>query len=232
MQGVDAGQTVSVTATGAALVAPSTAQLGDTVTVTLQASATFEANVSGGAEINGISDSFQITTRAESAPDLTPDQFDLGSDVTDAALGQTIARTFQIQGIDSGNTVNVTAIGAASVSPASGQLGDTITVTLVASSSNSATVSGGAEINGVSDAFSATTAAATGITERSENPVPSEINLEPGESYDLLQHFTGPISTSVITGSLPSNVTLQNNILTNTGSNIQSVIVGFRFEEA
>ena len=71
-----------------------------------------------------------------------------------------------------------------------------------------------------------------GLVELSSNPVPSTINLSPSATYNFSQHFSGAVTTSVISGALPENVTLQNNTLTNTGSSIQSITVGFRFEEA
>ena len=94
-----------------------------------------------------------------SAADVVPTQFDLGADVTNAERSTATQRTFTIAGIDSGQTVSITATGSASVSPATGELGDTVTVTLVSSGSFAATLSGGATINGISDSFSITTRA-------------------------------------------------------------------------
>lgn len=94
-----------------------------------------------------------------SAADVVPTQFDLGSDVTGAERSTATQRTFVIAGIDSGQTVSITATGSATVSPATGELGDTVTVTLVSSGSFAATLSGGATINGISDSFSITTRA-------------------------------------------------------------------------
>ena len=94
-----------------------------------------------------------------SAADVVPTQFDLGSDVTGAERSTATQRTFTIAGIDSGQTVSITATGSATVSPATGELGDTVTVTLVSSGSFAAMLSGGATINGVSDSFSITTRA-------------------------------------------------------------------------
>ena len=94
-----------------------------------------------------------------SAADVVPTQFDLGSDVTGAERSTATQRTFTIAGIDAGQTVSITATGSATVSPATGQVGDTVTVTLVSSGSFAATLSGGATINGISDSFSITTRA-------------------------------------------------------------------------
>ena len=100
-----------------------------------------------------------IRTVIVSAADVVPTQFDLGSDVTGAERSTATQRTFTIAGIDSGQTVSITATGSATVSPATGELGDTVTVTLVSSGSFAATLSGGATINGISDSFSITTRA-------------------------------------------------------------------------
>ena len=103
----------------------------------------------------------QVTrTVVVSNADVVPDQMDLGADVTNAELGTTVDRTFTIAGIDAGQTVNVTATGSATVSAVTGQLGDTITVSLDASGSYDAVVTGGVTINGVSDSFQVTTRSA------------------------------------------------------------------------
>ena len=70
VQGIDAGYSVAVTALGTASVSPSVARLGDTVTVTLVAG-TFGQTVTGGASINGVADSFVVTSRAQIFPTVT-----------------------------------------------------------------------------------------------------------------------------------------------------------------
>ena len=109
----------------------------------------------------------------ETVYDLVPDQMDLGADVTNAELSTTVDRTFTITGIDAGQTVDVTATGSATVSAATGQLGDTITVSLDASGSYDAVVTGGVTINGVSDSFQVTTRSAIA-------PVTPEITVTGG----------------------------------------------------
>ena len=109
----------------------------------------------------------------ETVYDLVPDQMDLGADASNAELSTTVDRTFTIAGIDAGQTVNVTATGSATVSAATGQLGDTITVSLDASGSYDAVVTGGVTINGVSDSFQVTTRSAIA-------PVTPEITITGG----------------------------------------------------
>jgi len=108
---------------------------------------------------DGTTDTINATITVETPVDTTPDQFDLGTNVTGAEPGATVQRTFVLAGIDAGETVTVTATGDATVSPSTAQVGDTITVELTAGTFE-AVVSGGVTINGVSDSFSVTSRAA------------------------------------------------------------------------
>lgn len=78
LAGIDPSQTVTVTATGSAQVsttgtygATASAELGDTVFVRITSSATYEAALTGGCTISGVSDEFQVTTRAAVTPTIT-----------------------------------------------------------------------------------------------------------------------------------------------------------------
>lgn len=136
-------------------------------------------------------------TFTASATDTTPDQFDLGANVTGAEPGATTQRTFVLAGIDSGETVSVTATGSATASPSTAQVGDTITVELTAGTFE-AVVSGGVEIGGVSDSFSLTSRAAVLPTQDVALP-----DLSLGEtdvvSIDLDTYFSGA-SSYTLTG--------------------------------
>ena len=117
--------------------------------------------------------------------DVTPDQMSLGADVIDAEPGATTQRTFTITGIDPGETVNVVATGSASVSAATGQLNDQITVSLDASASLDAIVTGGVSINGVSDSFQITTRSAIGpsVAPTINTGGSTSITLTVGDTY-------------------------------------------------
>lgn len=136
-----------------------------------------------------------VTVTVAPAVDTTPDQFDLGANVTGAEPGATIQRTFVLSGIDAGETVSPTATGSATVSPSTAQDGDTITVEVTAGTYEQL-VSGGVSINGVSDSFSVTTRAA--IVPVQDVALP-DLNL--GETdpvlIDLDDYFSGAVSYSV-----------------------------------
>lgn len=164
--GIDAGEAISLTATGSASLSAVSAQLGDVITVTLTASNTNEQSVTGGVDANGVTDSFTVTTLAAGAADRTPDAITL-NDVTGAEPGSTQAFNVTIQGIDSGETIPVSATGSGSVSANSGQLGDVIVLSIVAGSFNQV-VTGGIDLNGVSASVSVTTRNAVGPTVTSQ----------------------------------------------------------------
>ena len=132
-----------------------------------------------------------IRTVIVSAADVVPTQFDLGSDVTGAERSTATQRTFTIAGIDSGQTVSITATGSATVSPATGELGDTVTVTLVSSGSFAATLSGGATINGISDSFSITTRAQIVPTVSTQ---PTNQSVTEGQTATFTAAFTNAAS--------------------------------------
>lgn len=67
LAGIDAGEFVTVQPTGSASVSPVSAQLGDTITMSLTSGA-FGATVSGGVTINGVNDSISVSTRAAVVP--------------------------------------------------------------------------------------------------------------------------------------------------------------------
>lgn len=136
-----------------------------------------------------------VTVTVAPAVDTTPDQFDLGANVTGAEPGETVQRTFVVAGIDSGETVSVTSTGSASVSPSTAQLGDTITVELTAGTFE-AVVSGGAQIGSVSDTFSVTTRAAIIPV---QDVVLPDLNLGETDAalIDLDDYFSGAASYSV-----------------------------------
>lgn len=117
--------------------------------------------------------------------DVTPDQMSLGADVIDAEPGATTQRPFTITGIDPGETVNVVATGSASVSAATGQLNDQITVSLNASASLDSIVTGGVSINGVSDSFQITTRSAIGpsVAPTINTGGSTSITLTVGDTY-------------------------------------------------
>jgi len=159
---------------------------GDTVDINTVAVYTRTATATNG--IGSDVETYEVTV---SAADVTPNQMNLGADVVDAEPGATTQRQFTIAGIDAGQTVNVTATGSATVSAATGQLGDTITVSLVSNAAFDGVVTGGAEINGVSDSFSITTRSTVAITENGGNPMPSTIAANEFP-YNLSQHVTNP----------------------------------------
>lgn len=154
---------------------------------------------------DGTTDTITATITVEAQVDTTPDQFDLGANVTGAEPGETVQRTFVLSGIDPGETANVTATGNATASPSTAQEGDTITVELTAGAFE-AVVSGGVEIGGVSDSFSVTTRAAVLPTQDVALP---DLSLGQGDavSVDLDDYFSGASSYNL--AGLPANSGLE-----------------------
>ena len=146
---------------------------------------------------DGTTDTINATITVETPVDTTPDQFDLGANVTGAEPGATVQRTFVLAGIDPGETVSPSATGSATVSPGTAQAGDTITVELTAGTFE-AVVSGGVSINGVSDSFSVTSRAAVLPT---QDVVLPDLNLGETDavSIDLDNYFSGA-SSYTLTG--------------------------------
>ena len=171
------------------------------VTVNATADTTDSATI-GWKTPDGTTGQFTATVNiTEPAADTTPDQFDLGANVTGSEPGSTTQRTFILSGIDSGETVNVTATGSDTVSPSTAQAGDTITVELTAGTFE-AVVSGGVEIGGVSDSFSVTTRAAVLPT---QDVVLPDLNLGEADtgSIDLDDYFSGASSYDL--DGIPNN---------------------------
>ena len=167
------------------------------VTVNATADTTDSATI-GWKTPDGTTGQFTATVNiTEPAADTTPDQFDLGANVIGAEPGATTQRTFVLAGIDSSETVSVTATGSATASPSTAQVGDTITVELTAGTFE-AVVSGGVEIGGVSDSFSVTTRAAVLPTQDVTLP---DLNLGETDavSIDLDNYFSGA-SSYTLTG--------------------------------
>lgn len=144
---------------------------------------------------DGTTDTINATITVESAVDTTPDQFSLGADVTGVEPGAVVKRTFVLAGIDVGETVTVTATGSATASPSTAQVGDTITVSLLAGTFE-AVVTGGVTINGISDSFSVTTRAAVLPV---QDVVLPDLNLGETDavSIDFDSYFSGATSYSV-----------------------------------
>lgn len=144
---------------------------------------------------DGTTGTIDATITVGTPVDTTPDQFDLGANVTGAEPGATVQRTFVLAGIDPGETVSPSATGSATVSPGTAQVGDTITVELTAGTFE-AVVSGGVTINGVSDSFSITSRAAALPT---QDVVLPDLNLGETDavSIDLDNYFSGASSYAV-----------------------------------
>lgn len=123
--------------------------------------------------------------------DTTPDQFDLGADVIDAEPSAITQRQFTITGIDAGQTVNISAIGAATVNAATGQLNDVITVTLQASAAFGGISAGGASIGSISDTFSITTRSAVAPTVSIQ---PANDTVIEGQNANFTAAFNNAVS--------------------------------------
>lgn len=161
------------------------------VTVNATADTTDSATI-GWKTPDGTTGQFTATVNiTEPAADTTPDQFDLGANVTGAEPGATTQRTFVLAGIDSGETVSVTATGSATASPSTAQVGDTITVELTAGTYE-AVVSGGVSIGGVSDSFSVTSRVAPDIS-----PDAFTVTALTGQEPDTLVEFA-PVTVAGI----------------------------------
>lgn len=101
--GVDAGNDVTVTASGAAQVSTDgttfansvVRQNGQTVYLRVSASATFGGTVSAGAAVNGVSDSFTVTTRSASAPSITTQPSNASVSVSEAYSFTVVASNAQ-----------------------------------------------------------------------------------------------------------------------------------------
>jgi|GEM_PF-5754039 len=134
---------------------------GQTVYVRITSSSSFSTAVNGIVTIGTVSDTRTITTLAQ---DVTPTQFNIGADVTGAALNTPYLSSFTVTGINT--TVTVTGSGAATVSASSSgpwsssinrTNNQTVHVRIISSSSANATVTGTVSIETVSDTRSITT---------------------------------------------------------------------------
>lgn len=105
------------------------------------------------------------------AADVTPDQFDLGSDVVESEPAAVLTRSFVLAGVDPGENVSCVAGGDAQVSVNAGsyaasqsaQNGDTINVRVTAGTFDVVRTAS-LEINGISDSFTVTTRSAVAPT--------------------------------------------------------------------
>lgn len=149
-----------------------------------------------------ISNTETFTWQEVVAADLTPDQMDLGVDVIGLEPGAQVQRSFFIAGIDAGETVNIQALGMATLSASTGQLGDEITVTLTASNSLGQSASGGVEINGVSDSVSLTTRAAVVPAVTTQ---PTNQTVEEGQAASFSCAFSNAVSIQWYRDGQPVN---------------------------
>lgn len=138
---------------------------GDVVTARGVASSTPGATVNVAVTIGGVNDTFSVTT---AALDTTPDAFTF-TDVTGVAAGSLQTAVMTVAGINAPATISITGglykIGSGSYTSTTGSVvnGDVVTVQLTASSTPSATQSATLSVGGVSDTFTATTAAGAGL---------------------------------------------------------------------
>ncbi|MCK4843300.1 MAG: hypothetical protein KAT04_15675 [Methylococcales bacterium] len=140
----------------------STVNNGDTIKVRQTSSSQYLTTTSAVLDLNGVSDSFDITT-LENTSDSTPDPFTF-SDQVDVLLNTIInANSFIVSGISTSISVSITGgeysinNGGYSSAPSSVDNGDTINVRQVSSSQFLTTTSAVLNLNGVTDSFDVTT---------------------------------------------------------------------------
>lgn len=133
------------------------------------------------------------------APDLIPNQFDLGADATGQDTGFDVVRQFTLAGVDPGENVTVNATGSAQVASdgvnygasITVQNGATIYVRVTSSGSYETSVSGGCSINGISDSFNVITRAANAPT-ITQQPVSQTVTE--GQNFNFVMAATGAVS--------------------------------------
>jgi Cysteine-rich secretory protein family len=140
---------------------------GNTVAVQLTSSGSYSTTKNAILTIGGVSDTFSVTTQAETpTQDTTPDQFTF-TDQTGAVLSTLItSNTITVTGITSTSPISITggtySINGGPYTSASGTVSnsDTVTVQLTSSGNYSTTTNATLTIGGISDTFSVTTESA------------------------------------------------------------------------
>jgi len=137
---------------------------GDVINVRLLSSSQYLATHSAVLSLNGVTDSFDVTTLANTS-DSTPDAFDF-TNQTGVALNSTIfSNSMTVSGINVATAISINgggfSINGSAYSSSSAMIsnGDSVTISLLTSTNYSSTTQATLTIGGVSGVFSVTTLA-------------------------------------------------------------------------
>ena len=172
VSGINTAATVSITGGeysingGSYTSSSGTVNNDNTVTVRQPSSGSYSTMTNAMLNIGGVSDTFSVTTQAETpVQDTTPAQFNF-ADQTNVQLSTVItANTITISGINTAAPISITggtySINSGSYTSSSGMVnnGNTVTVQLTSSGSYSTKTDATINIGGVSDTFSVITKA-------------------------------------------------------------------------
>lgn len=171
---------------------------GDTLVFRIQSSSSPATGVTGTLNVGGVTDSRTITTLAA---DTTPDTFDVGADVSGAALSTSYySSTFTVSGINTSVSVSVTnatySKNGAGYTSASGSVvsGDTLRLRIISSASYSTAKTGTLTVGTISDSRTITTQAEVATF------VPLGINSGTIKLSDLNTFFGGTKLTDYYRG--------------------------------
>jgi hypothetical protein len=198
--------------------APGTINNGNTVRVQLTSSGSYSTTTSATLTIGGVSDTFSVTTRSESAtPDTTPDPFSF-TDLTNAQLNTVVtSNAITVSGINTATNISISG-GTYSVNggpytsaPGTVSNGSTVRVQLTSSGSYSTTTSATLTIGGVSDTFSVTTRSESATPDTT--PDPFTFDEETGAPLDTVitsntitvSGINAPADISIIGGTYSIN---------------------------
>lgn len=139
---------------------------GDVVRVRQTSSSQYQTQTSAVLNVNGVTDSFDVTTLAGTSNDSTPDAFSFNDQTGVALSTQVVSNSVTINGINTNASVSISGGeysingGAYTSSAGSVNNGNTITVRQTSSSAYATTTNATLTVGGVSDVFSVTTLAA------------------------------------------------------------------------
>ena len=212
VSGINTAATISITGGeysingGSYTSSSGTVNNGNTVTVRQTSSGSNSTTTNATLTIGGVSDTFSVTTLPLAGPDTTPNQFTF-IDRTNVTLSTVItSNTITVSGINAAAPISITggtySINGGSYTSSSGTVsnGNTITVQLTSSGSNSTTTNATLTIGGVSDTFSVTTQAGT----PSQDTTPAQFTFTDQTNVQLSTVITSnTITISGINASSP-----------------------------
>lgn len=196
----------------------------DTIRIRVLSSSNYSTQTSGTLNINGITDTFYVTTQEV---DTTPDPFNLGTNVTNATVDTNYySNIITVAGLSSGYSTSVTISGTgASYSKNGGayttSLGtvinnDTIRVKILSSSNYSTTYTATLNIGGVTDSWSVTTEAA--------DTIPDSFSFSDvgSNAYRNTVYTSNTITVSGLSSGISTSVTVSGGTYSKNGGGYTS----------